>query len=114
MVQGDATQMPFDDASFSGAVCFTMLHHIPSSELQDQLLSEVFRVLKPGGVFAGTDSIGRGLLFKLFHIGDTLVLVDPEGLPGRLAAAGFDEVRVSTSEKSLRFSAHKPLATLRP
>ena len=114
VVQGDATQMPFDDASFSGAACFTMLHHIPSSELQDQLLSEVFRVLKPGGVFAGTDSIGRGLLFKLFHIGDTLVLVDPEGLPGRLAAAGFDEVRVSTSEKSLRFSAHKPLATLRP
>lgn len=108
VVQGDATRMPFGDATFSGTVCFTMLHHIPSAELQDQLLGEVFRVLRPGGVFAGTDSIGRGLLFKLFHIGDTLVLVDPEGLPGRLTAAGFVDVRVSAREQSLRFSAHKP------
>jgi ubiquinone/menaquinone biosynthesis C-methylase UbiE len=108
VVQGDGTQMPFEDDSFSGAVCFTMLHHIPSQDLQDRMLGEVFRVLRPGGVFAGTDSIGRGLLFKLFHIGDTLVLVDPDGLPGRLSAAGFQEVRVSTSKQALRWSARKP------
>jgi SAM-dependent methyltransferase len=108
VVQGDGTQMPFRDASFSGAACFTMLHHIPSAELQDRLFAEAFRVIRPGGVFAGTDSIGSGLVFKLIHIGDTLVLVDPDGLPGRLAAAGFEEVRVSTSPKSLRFSARKP------
>jgi SAM-dependent methyltransferase len=108
VVQGDGTRMPFDDGSFSGAACFTMLHHIPSPELQDRLLAEAFRVLRPGGVFAGTDSIGRGLLFKLIHIGDTLVLVDPDGLPGRLTAAGFEQVRVSTAPKSLRFSARKP------
>jgi ubiquinone/menaquinone biosynthesis C-methylase UbiE len=108
VIQGDATRMPFGDARFSAVVCFTMLHHIPSAELQDQLFAEVFRVLRPGGAFGGTDSIGRGLLFKLFHIGDTLVLVDPHGLPGRLAAAGFEEVRVSTARESLRFSARKP------
>jgi SAM-dependent methyltransferase len=108
VVRGDGTRMPFADASFSGAACFTMLHHIPSEELQDRLFAEVLRVLRPGGVFAGTDSIGRGLLFKLIHIGDTLVLVDPDGLPGRLAATGFEEVRVTTSPKSLRFSARKP------
>ncbi len=108
VLQGDATRMPFGDGTFSGAACFTMLHHIPSPELQDRLFGEVLRVLRPGGVFAGTDSIGRGVLFKLFHIGDTLVLVDPGGLPGRLRAAGFEEVRVSTSKQSLRFSARKP------
>jgi ubiquinone/menaquinone biosynthesis C-methylase UbiE len=108
VVQGDATQMPFEDGSFSGAACFTMVHHIPSPDLQDRLFAEMFRVLQPGGVFAGTDSIGRGLLFKLFHIGDTLVLVDPDGLPGRLSAAGFESVRVSTSKQSLRWSARKP------
>ena len=108
VVQGDATQMPFEDASFSGAACFTMVHHIPSPDLQDRLFAEMFRVLRPGGVFAGTDSIGRGLLFKLFHIGDTLVLVDPDGLPGRLGSAGFESVRVSTSKQSLRWSARKP------
>jgi ubiquinone/menaquinone biosynthesis C-methylase UbiE len=108
VVQGDATEMPFEDGRFSGAACFTMLHHIPSPDLQDRLLREVFRVLRPGGVFAGTDSLPRGLPFRLIHIGDTLVLVDPDGLPARLAAAGFEHARVSTGSKSFRFSAHKP------
>jgi ubiquinone/menaquinone biosynthesis C-methylase UbiE len=39
IITGDATAMPFPDARFSGAVCFTMLHHVPSSELQNQLLA---------------------------------------------------------------------------
>ncbi|HEX6459751.1 MAG TPA: class I SAM-dependent methyltransferase [Thermoleophilaceae bacterium] len=108
VVQGDATRMPFDDARFSGAACFTMLHHVPSPELQDQLFGEVFRVLQPGAVFAGTDSLPRGVAFKLIHIGDTLVLVDPDGLPARLAAAGFGDVRVSKGSKAFRFSARKP------
>ena len=108
VVQGDGTQMPFPDGQFSGAACFTMLHHIPSPELQDQLFREVFRVLRPGGVFAGTDSLPRGLPFRLIHIGDTLVLVDPDGLPARLAAAGFEDARVSTGTKSFKFSARKP------
>lgn len=45
--QGDATAMPFPDATFAGAVAFTMLHHVPSTELQDRLLAEVHRVLPP-------------------------------------------------------------------
>jgi ubiquinone/menaquinone biosynthesis C-methylase UbiE len=108
VVQGDGTRMPFEDERFSGAACFTMLHHIPTPELQDQLFSEVFRVLRAGGVFAGTDSLPRGLAFKLIHVGDTLVLVDPDTLPARLAAAGFDEVLVSRGSKAFRFRARKP------
>ena len=108
IVQGDATELPFPEGSFSGAVCFTMLHHVPSPELQDRLLSEVTRVLRSGGVFAGTDSLGHGLLFKAIHIGDTLVPVDPCDLPDRLTRAGLSEVRVDTSTSSLRFRARKP------
>jgi len=110
VVQGDATRMPFEDGRFSGVTCFTMLHHIPSPEMQDRLFGEALRVLRPRGVFAGTDSVGSGVLFKLFHIGDTLVLVDPESLPARLSAAGFEDVRVGTSSRSLKFSARKPAA----
>ena len=47
---GDAAAMPFTDDVFSSAVCFTMLHHVPSTDLQDRLFAEVYRVLKPGGV----------------------------------------------------------------
>jgi SAM-dependent methyltransferase len=105
---GDATQMPFSDNSFTGVVCFTMLHHLPSRDRQNRVLGEVYRVLRPGGVFAGTDSLGTGLLFKLIHVGDTLTPIDPAGLPDRLQASGYDQVQVDTGGRSFRFRAHKP------
>lgn len=108
VVQGDATRLPFDDGRFSSVVCFTMLHHIPAAELQDRVFAEVARVLRPGGRFAGTDSIGAGMLFKLIHVGDVLVAVDPEGLPARLAAAGLVDASIARGKRSFRFRATKP------
>ncbi len=63
VVQGDATDLPFEDGRFSAVVCFTMLHHIPVRAHQDRALGEIARVLAPGGVFAGTDSVGPGCSF---------------------------------------------------
>lgn len=108
IVQADATDMPFDGGRFSGVVCFTMLHHVPSHELQDRLLGEVSRVLRPGGVFAGTDSLGTGQAFRLLHIHDTLVPVSPEGFPPRLERAGMVEPSVEAGGRSFRFQARKP------
>lgn len=108
IVQADATAMSFRDGRFSGVVCFTMLHHIPSSELQDRILAEAARVLRPGGVFAGTDSLGTGRAFKLLHVGDTLVPVSPDGLPARLQTAGLQEPQVEKGGRTFRFSARKP------
>jgi ubiquinone/menaquinone biosynthesis C-methylase UbiE len=112
IVQGDATAMPFPDDRFSAVVCFTMLHHLPSPSAQDMLLAEVARVLRPGGLFAGTDSLGTGLLFRLLHVGDTLVPVAPDGLPKRLRAAGLGEPQIRSSERSFRFHARKPATPL--
>jgi len=103
--EGDGTDLPFADDSFSAAVCFTMLHHVPTKALQDRLFAEVHRVLRPGGTFAGTDSTGRGIGFALLHVGDTKVVVDPEALPGRLQRAGFDSARVDWGPDALRFRA---------
>src|ERR1700687_3698161 len=75
-VRGDGAAMPFADGSFSGVVAFTMLHHVPSAMLQDRLLAEARRVLRPGGVFAGFDGVGS-FLFRLIHLGDTYTPVDP-------------------------------------
>jgi len=110
IVQADATDMPFADDRFSGVVCFTMLHHVPSRELQDRLLGEVSRVLRPGGLFAGTDSLGTGKAFKLLHIHDTLVPVSPDELPLRLERAGLVEPSVEAGGRSFRFQARKPPA----
>jgi ubiquinone/menaquinone biosynthesis C-methylase UbiE len=105
--QGDATQMPFPDGRFSAVVCFTILHHLPSAELQDRLLAEATRVLRDGGVFAGTDSLGTGRLFKLLHVHDTLVPVSPDGLSERLEGAGLADPSIELGGRSFRFRAHK-------
>lgn len=106
VIQGDATAMPFPDGRFSSAVCFTMLHHVPSPELQDRLLREVCRVLKPGGTFAGVDS-RQSLRMRLLHINDTLVPVDADQLSGRLEMAGFTDVEIEMNERRFRFRARR-------
>jgi SAM-dependent methyltransferase len=106
IVRGDATRMPFADSSFTGAVAFTMLHHVPSTENQDRLLREVCRVLKPGAVFAGTDAKGS-LPLRLLHIGDTYVPVDPDQFGSRLCAAGFTDVQIVENDRRFRFQAHR-------
>jgi ubiquinone/menaquinone biosynthesis C-methylase UbiE len=109
VVQGDATAMPLDDAQFSGAVCLHMLHHVNSPELQDQLFREVWRVLQPGGVFAGVDSIGFDKLrMRVIHWNDTCVPVDPATLAPRLERAGFRNVSVNTNPYAFRFHAQRP------
>jgi ubiquinone/menaquinone biosynthesis C-methylase UbiE len=107
VITGDATAMPFLDEEFSAGVSFTMLHHVPSRDLQDRMLHEVWRVLKPGGVFLGSDSLD-GRLMRLIHIGDTLVPVDPVTLGARLAAAGFEGVIVEKNSEAFRFYARRP------
>ena len=108
VVRGDATAMPFSDDQFSGGASFTMLHHVPSPELQDRLLREVWRVLEPGGVFVGSDSL-QGWFMRLIHIGDTLVPIGPDTVGGRLEAAGFEVVQIETNSDAFRFQARKPM-----
>jgi predicted methyltransferase len=84
-----------------------MLHHVPSPALQDRLLAEVYRVLKPGGVFAGSDS-RWSVGFHLIHLWDTMVLVEPESFAARLEAVGFRDVSVKIAKRAFRFCARHP------
>jgi SAM-dependent methyltransferase len=112
VVAGDATALPFRDAQFSGVVSFTMLHHVPSAELQDRLLRQVWRVLRPGGVFVGSDSL-QSWLMRVIHIGDTLVPVDPNSFGARLEAAGFRVVEMEKNSSAFRFHAQRPATEAR-
>jgi ubiquinone/menaquinone biosynthesis C-methylase UbiE len=108
VVEGDATRMEFADASFDTAVCFTMLHHVPSRKLQDRLLAEAYRVLRPGGLFLGSDST-TSLRFRLFHLFDTCVPVEPDGFASRLETAGFRQVEIEKRPEynTFKFRARK-------
>jgi SAM-dependent methyltransferase len=106
VVQADATELPFPEGSFSAVLSFTMLHHVPSAVLQDRLLAEAWRVLRPEGVFAGTDSMDS-LPLRLTHLGDTWVPVDPAAFSRRLGAAGFGGVVVERGLAEFRFRAFR-------
>ena len=105
VLQADGTDLPFEAGSFSSAASFTMLHHVPSAAQQDALLRELGRVLRPGGVLVGSDSLDDSE-FREFHSGDVCVPVDPTELPTRLRQAGFSDVSVGTSGEILWFVAH--------
>jgi len=103
---GDGTAAPLPCSHFDAVLCFTMLHHVPSTALQDSLFAEAARVLRPGGIFAGHDSLSS-LPFRLFHAFDTAVTIEPHKLPGRLKTAGFDAVQVDVNSHAFRFRAWK-------
>jgi ubiquinone/menaquinone biosynthesis C-methylase UbiE len=107
VVRGDATELPFPEGRFSGAISCTMLHHVPSPAEQDAVLSQLARVVRPGGWVVGTDSLPSAEL-AAFHEGDTYVPVDPVGLPPRLLAAGLTDVEVVTNEYATRFRGRVP------
>jgi SAM-dependent methyltransferase len=104
---GDAAAMPFPGASFSAVVCCTMLHHVPTVAGQNRILSEARRVLRPGGMIAGSDS-RTNLRFRLFHIFDTHNPIDPSTFDERLSAAGFEDALVDPVEGRFRFRATAP------
>ncbi|MFT7866920.1 MULTISPECIES: class I SAM-dependent methyltransferase [Amycolatopsis] len=107
VVEGSGAEMPFESGRFSAVVCFTMLHHVPTTALQDAIFAEAARVLRPGGKFCGSDG-QLNLRFRLLHIGDTMNVIDPATFPARLEKAGFEQVDVQVEPKQLViFSATK-------
>ena len=109
VVNADATNMPFATDRFSGAVCLTMLHHVPSAALQDSLFAEVARVLRPGATLLGSDSIEARRFGP-----DTRTIFRPRrprSAGRRLVAAGFEQPEVETKATRVRFAARKPLTS---
>ena len=58
---GDATDLPFDDASFDVVHCHALLNHAPGTQA---VLAEVKRVLKPGGLFAAREAFCDSCVFE--------------------------------------------------
>lgn len=106
VVVGDATALDFAASSFDSVGAFTMLHHVATSELQQRVLAEAFRVLRPGGALVGSDSLASNELHH-FHADDTYNPIDPASLLVRLQATGFEKLTVIV-DGNLRFVAHRP------
>ena len=103
---GDATQMPYGDESFDSVGSFTMLHHVPTAAAQYQILAEALRVLRPGGLLAGSDSLASSDL-HCFHHDDTYNPAEPATLLVWLRVLGFTPITITVGDV-LMFTACKP------
>ena len=108
VVHGDAAALGYPDASFDTVVTCTMLHHMPTRAGQDTVLAEAFRVLRPGGVFLGSDSLPSDGLHH-FHEGDTYNPVEPAAFLTRLQTTGFTAITLRVAHNMI-FTAWKDSA----
>jgi SAM-dependent methyltransferase len=83
-----------------------MLHHVPTAALQNRVLAEALRALRPGGILVGSDSV-HSIELHHFHEGDVYTPIDPGTLFTRLQTIGFDHILVAV-EYGMRFRARKP------
>jgi SAM-dependent methyltransferase len=102
VIVADATRSGLPAKHFSTAACFSVLHHMSSGDHQDQLFAELHRVLRPGGLFVGQDSLDLEPI-RLGHADDIFTPVAPEELGVRLAAAGFGETKTDVLGYHFRF-----------
>jgi SAM-dependent methyltransferase len=106
VVTGDAAKLRYPRGSFDSVGCFTMLHHVPTLALQNKILAQALRVLRPGGVLIGSDSLASTGLHH-FHVDDTYNPVDPASALARLQTIGFGSITVMVDDV-LKFVARKP------
>ena len=103
---GDVTKLPFEDNFFDAAHCHAVLMHVPDTTA---VLSEVKRVLKPGGIIAAREAILSGAFLQPFEDRDawsvfSKLLAGNGGHPdmgkelkGKFLEAGFTDPRASAS-----------------
>jgi SAM-dependent methyltransferase len=107
VIVDDATSAHLPADRFSAAAAFSVLHHMPSAADQDRLFAELHRVLRPGGVFVGQESLDLDAI-RAGHADDTFIPVGPEDLAARLARVGFGALTTDVLGYHYRFVAQKP------
>ncbi len=105
LIQASIYQLPFRNNSIDAVGCFEILEHLVHL---DDALSEIHRVLKPGGTICLTTpnplELWRLIRFVLTGRGtldghpDHKFLYDPLSLKETLKRTGFDNVTVETQE----------------
>jgi ubiquinone/menaquinone biosynthesis C-methylase UbiE len=106
-VRGDAAQLPFVSETFSSALAILVLHHLKSKQLQDQMMAEAFRVLRPGGVFIAFE-ITDSWFHRVSHFRSTFTPVAPSSVFPRLSGAGFSKIALDLRKGAFRITAVRP------
>ena len=88
-IEAGAQAVPFAEASFDLAIMLKSLHHVPTP-LIGQAISEVARVLKPGGLFYVSEPVYGGAFNSLIR------LFNDEGVVRAAAQQALDQAVAQT------------------
>ena len=105
---GDVTDLSFEDNFFDIAHCRSVLMHVPDTAA---VLSEIKRVLKPGGIIACREMIcdsafthpDSGVMKRSWDMFADLLMADDghpqmgKDMKGHILEAGFADIRMSAS-----------------
>lgn len=100
-VRGDATDLPFDDASFDVTTISFAVHEMPES-VRDAVLEEMVRVTKPEGTVAVVDyglprlPLGKHIIYRIVRFYedahyDDFIRLDLRGLLERKGVSVLDD-----------------------
>jgi ubiquinone/menaquinone biosynthesis C-methylase UbiE len=106
--EGNATGLPFADAAFDAAVTRLSVHHF---DRPDRVMSEIFRVLRPGGSFVIADVISSEISAEAELQNAIEILRDPSHvrmlpgseLTGLVTEAGFAVESLTRWDKPREF-----------
>lgn len=103
---GDASAIPVPDGTFDAVLCTEMLEHHPEPI---QVVKELARILKPGGVLLLTAPLGSGIHQEPYHYYGGYT---PYWYQKFLTEAGFGKVDIAANEGFYRFFAQESLRYL--
>lgn len=86
-VQGSGASLPFRAGSFDAVLAFEILEHVEDDQ---QVLDEIARVLRPGGVVAVSVPLHEALWSELDEACAHVRRYEPEELWGKLHKAGME------------------------
>ena len=95
----DAARLPYEAGSFDAAFLFAVLNSVDDWR---RVVSEVFRVLKPGGIFSFKESIRPAALFLPSRLFLFLPVITEDELKEQLARTGFLIERFETHRRQPR------------
>jgi|694.fasta_scaffold155846_1 ubiquinone/menaquinone biosynthesis C-methylase UbiE len=120
LTHGNAEKLPYQNDFFDGIVCVYLFHELPSL-IRQKVIEEIFRVVKPGGIFIACDSIQQidHPEFKQVLKNFSAIYYEPyyddyitDDFVDRLQKAGFKILKVENYFMSKYWTSQKPDCTL--